>query len=293
MTHPRWYLGIGAQKAGTSWLSHNLRQHPGIWRLPVKEFHFFDEPVAPMQFRALRPTLANPRWKKLVAREMPLTLVDPRRWPNARWLLRFATASRTDETYRALMAGPAARIGGDVTPAYARLDDCEVARIRRVLPEARVIYLLRDPLSRAWSQASMHFRKRGSPDIESVPRDVLLRFFTQDSVRRNGDYLRTLDIWERHFCQEQIHVDFLERVAQDPQGVLEDVLKFIGVTGRARVSRVDLAQPRNSGHAPPLPPDMARVLADQFHDTVTSCHRRFNNAFTAAWVDRCERALHA
>jgi len=290
MTHPHWYLGIGAQKAGTSWLSHNLRQHPGIWNLPVKEFHFFDEPAVPVAFRGMRPKIANPRWLKLVVREMPLTIVDPRRWPNARWLLRFATAPRTDETYRALMAGPPARIGGDVTPAYARLEVADVARIRRVVPDVRVFYLLRDPIARAWSQASMYFRKHGTPDIMSVPREVLLQFFRRDSVRRNGDYLRTLDIWERHFAPDQIHVDFLERIVQNPGHVLEDVLRFIGVTGDARVPAVDLAQPRNAGHTPPLPPDIARVLAEQFHESVRMCHRRFNNAFTAAWVDRCERA---
>lgn len=30
------FLGIGAQKAGTSWLWENLRRHPGIWMPPRK-----------------------------------------------------------------------------------------------------------------------------------------------------------------------------------------------------------------------------------------------------------------
>jgi hypothetical protein len=59
------------------------------------------------------------------------------------------------------------------------------------------------------------------------------------------------------------------------------------------VHAVDLAQPRNTGHTPPLPPDVARVLAEQFHESVSNCHRRFNNTFTASWVERCERALRA
>jgi hypothetical protein len=29
------FLGIGAQKAGTTWLHHNLRSHPDIWPPPV------------------------------------------------------------------------------------------------------------------------------------------------------------------------------------------------------------------------------------------------------------------
>ena len=36
------FLGIGAQKAGTTWLYKKLVQHPEIWIPPKKELHFFD-----------------------------------------------------------------------------------------------------------------------------------------------------------------------------------------------------------------------------------------------------------
>ncbi len=36
------FVGIGAQKAGTTWLYHNLRAHPEIWMPPRKEIHYFN-----------------------------------------------------------------------------------------------------------------------------------------------------------------------------------------------------------------------------------------------------------
>jgi hypothetical protein len=36
------FLGIGAQKAGTTWLFENLRHHPDLFLPPVKEVHYFD-----------------------------------------------------------------------------------------------------------------------------------------------------------------------------------------------------------------------------------------------------------
>ena len=36
------FLGIGAQKAGTSWLHLNLARHPALWLPPEKELHFWD-----------------------------------------------------------------------------------------------------------------------------------------------------------------------------------------------------------------------------------------------------------
>ena len=44
MSYPD-FLGIGAQKAGTTWLSHNLQLHPEVWMPPVKELHYFDEKI--------------------------------------------------------------------------------------------------------------------------------------------------------------------------------------------------------------------------------------------------------
>jgi hypothetical protein len=38
------FLGIGAQKAGTTWLYENLRQHPELFLSEEKELHFFDQP---------------------------------------------------------------------------------------------------------------------------------------------------------------------------------------------------------------------------------------------------------
>src|SRR2546423_4071056 len=36
------FLCIGAQKAGTSWLYHQLNSHPDFWMPPVKELRYFD-----------------------------------------------------------------------------------------------------------------------------------------------------------------------------------------------------------------------------------------------------------
>ena len=36
------FLGVGMQKAGTSWLYEQLRNHPDAWLPKRKELHFFD-----------------------------------------------------------------------------------------------------------------------------------------------------------------------------------------------------------------------------------------------------------
>ena len=48
------FLGIGAQKAGTTWLHTNLRPHPQIWMPPIKELHYLDKGRSPLVKRAPR-----------------------------------------------------------------------------------------------------------------------------------------------------------------------------------------------------------------------------------------------
>ena len=47
------FIGIGAQKAGTTWLARNLQAHPEI-HMPRKEVHYFDRKI-----RDKRIPLAN------------------------------------------------------------------------------------------------------------------------------------------------------------------------------------------------------------------------------------------
>ena len=41
------FIGIGVQKAGTTWLSSILKEHPEIYIHPRKELHYFDKTKLP------------------------------------------------------------------------------------------------------------------------------------------------------------------------------------------------------------------------------------------------------
>ena len=45
------FIGIGAQKGGTSWLHTNLEKHPQIWLPPMKELHYLDQGPASLAKR--------------------------------------------------------------------------------------------------------------------------------------------------------------------------------------------------------------------------------------------------
>lgn len=112
-------LGIGQQRAMTSWLHQILSAHPDTWTFPDSA---------------------------------PLTSTNKEAqfWTRNR--------HRGADWYRVLMTPPErrARKSLDITPDYLPLPDDQIAECRALSPRATVVCILRDPLARALSALRMH-----------------------------------------------------------------------------------------------------------------------------------------
>jgi hypothetical protein len=147
-TGPPDFVGVGAQRAGTSgWYAGAIRSHPGVVEAPDrgKETHFFDR-----------------YWTE----EPP---------PD------FA------ERYARLFPRPAGSITGEWTPRYMH-DPWTLRLLAEAAPEARVLILLRDPLERyrsgiAWAIERSRQRGLEQPNIASVG-DAIARSLYQRQVER-------------------------------------------------------------------------------------------------------------
>ena len=279
------FLGIGAQKSGTTWLHHNLSQHPEVWLPPVKELHYFDHPHRTPS--ALLLPLRG--WQARRARKELPRLWHSRRQPALlRWHLRFLLGVRCPGWYASLFEPGPGQICGEITPGYDTLDATAVARIRTLMPGLRIVYLLRDPLERLWSGLAMHADRCGWGPLDTLPRGRLMGYLDWDLPLRHCDYVANLATWERHFTRERVHVDFFDRLACEPAALFADLCGFLGVdASAARVPR-DVATPQHARVYPPPPPDIAALLRRRLRPQVEGIHRRFDNPWTAAWLARLD-----
>lgn len=104
------FMCIGAQRAGTSWLGHHLRQHPDVL-IRKKEIHYFDRET--VFNRPLRERFRSRRYRKLFARALKRHL-GRREWPALAWDLRFYLGARNDRWYASLFDKPEGLIAGDL-----------------------------------------------------------------------------------------------------------------------------------------------------------------------------------
>jgi len=310
--HPD-FLCIGAQKAGTTWLHRNLGLHPDVWLPPVKEIQYFDRASGlPLILQACHPRESGMRdwvWRGLRRRltpnaghaaptygrnvEIPARMGEEQMqdgW-QAAWYLRLMLLPRGDKWYTSLFAPAGNRLTGDVTPYYANLPPERIACIHTLLPEARIIYLLRDPIDRLWSQAGME-QVRRNPAKTELPERIVLALLDKDLSAGLSDYAGNLERWSSCYPVDQILVGFYDQLAEDPVGLLQDVHRFLGLKTNMDLVPAGVRERHNAGRDSSVPDRLARIMARAFHDQVCRLDRQLGSPYTARWLARIEGLLN-
>ncbi|HUG60462.1 MAG TPA: sulfotransferase, partial [Methylomirabilota bacterium] len=116
LSEKTFILGVGAQKAGTTWLHQYLDEHPEVFMSPIKELHYFDEKhcaeLAPMTTQRFRKRLAAVTAKDKVRPAMVRAL-------SARIAMK--SDDKAYERYFEERVKPQHRAFGEITPSYSLL----------------------------------------------------------------------------------------------------------------------------------------------------------------------------
>jgi hypothetical protein len=284
------FLGIGAQKAASTWLYRCLGTHPGIWLPPLKELHYFTH-ESEDRHPGVVGRLAGQDWVNRRLRRImkPRLLADLRAADAARigWDLRFLLGRRSDAWYASLFRAGASRVTGEITPEYALLPAEEVGRIRAAFPHLKILFLMRDPIDRAWSHIRMLARLGGYPLDSDGPARILAR---DPGVVARSDYRRTLDSWGRHFPPDRFFVGFLEEVRSDPGALLSRIFRFLEVAADDAVPTSEASRVIHEGKPDPIPAAIERELARTWLEDLRTLEARFGHPVTT-WRERAERVL--
>ncbi len=218
------FLVAGVPKAGTSALHAALVRHPQLFLPEVKEPKFFlsDGPPPDHGGPGDRQTYQEHVWR----RDEYEALFDP---------------------------APPGALRGEATPFYL-YDRESHKRLQRLVPKARIILLLRDPVDRAHSNWS-HLWGAGLEPEADFGKAVALEpariaagwadFWHYTALGRYGSQLRHL---LEYFPREQILLLRYKDLRDDPSGTVDRVCEFLGVA---------------TGHVAQIPPEnVRRYVAD-------------------------------
>jgi hypothetical protein len=158
---------------------------------------------------------------------------------------------------------------GEKSARYCAMTLDRIALVHRLLPDARLILMTRDPIARHWSQAKRFYSKKRFNKREGgvfgVPRSELLDFF--ERMRPLGEFSRMIANWTQVYPNEQLLIVSQEKALQYPRETFDAVLKHIGVSCDYELADIKLLREEtNIGPKLAMPDDIAAHLEAMFSD---------------------------
>ena len=237
------FLIIGAMKSGTTTLFRMLSSHEGVVEPATKEVQYFNQPDNYARGDA---------------------------WYRAHFPTHQAMEARSRELgYRALT--------GEATPAMSA--PAYAPNAARLVPDARLIVSLRDPVERAWSHYQ-HMRRHAIPDRVSFPEAIDRELtwlergdrLTDDNYRKvaprlhrlgyinRGQYAEQLEHWFTHFSRDRFLILNFEQWTRDPEATASRLAEHVGLPPH----RLPMSRANTGGYASRIPEESRERLTEHF-----------------------------
>lgn len=276
------FIGIGAQKAGTSWLDFHLRRHPGVWMPPIKELHYFDRSIPWAQFppASVAARLGDSEWRLRATGKLH-ALASSGASTDLAWWTRYHLGDHDDAWYRSLFAdAPVSQLVGEITPQYAICDTAAIAHMHAVAPNAKILMQLRDPVDRFWSQCQMNQHRQ----ILTHDLGDILRFFDSPRGQPRGDYAATLLNFCEFYDPSAVLLVFYDAIVHTPARLLADVAAFLELPAHPATAHELALRVNPAPSDTPVPDAVRDAVAAAYANRARTLGRALGG-YAQAWYD--------
>ncbi len=237
------FILAGAGESGTTSLYSYLKQHPQVYMSPVKEPNFF----------AAADILSLPDFKPMEEQQLTSLLAEIERQESPHSPISITTW----KDYLRLFQNVRDQVAiGETSVMYLWFPSAAAA-IHRTLPQAKLIFLLRDPTERLYTL----YLRTLSTGHRATFRDWVLQAMQTKPDRRNGMqrhpipldcglYATHLQRFFDVFPREQIRIYLYESYRADARAVLRDIFGFLGVNAD---QPIDMSRRYNETMVPRFP----------------------------------------
>lgn len=273
------FICIGAQKAGTTWLNFVLSNHPRVWLPRIKEIQYFNELYCPnhrswtVEHRSGGASRARGWLEQDASRDKSL---DPSRIAE---LALLASETISDEWYGNIFAfARDDQIAGEMTPEYSLLPEAGVHHLCDLNRDAKIIFMIRDPIDRAWS----HMRMLASKYNYEICFAGLAPLTRLPDVLDRCDYSAILRRWLAIFSPERLIVLNYDDIARAPEDMLARAEDFLDLDPYPLPSAI-LRERVFEGPSHPMPEPIHQLLRDALRPCYENLHPLVEQAFEP-WI---------
>lgn len=192
------FIGVGTQKAATTWMFKWLRNHPRIGFANAD-----DKPKDTVVDGKVVTT-----WPK------EIHFLDGENWELGwEWYLNlFNKEGREEKTL------------GEITPDYLTVSEEKIKDLRSRLPNLKILLNIRNPIERDWSAIRMIAKRQ-----EVRSEEDFFKISNYDDVLKNGsasdNIKRWMDIWDR----KNFFISHMDSIKKSPVEAIKKIVGFLGV----------------------------------------------------------------
>jgi hypothetical protein len=247
-------LGVGAQKAGTSWLYTYLASTPGADMGFTKEYHIWDAVYSPLcgHFKLSDNQISyfnKPTYLRYFMQKIPGFY----------------------EGYFNSIFNSGAILTGDITPSYAALKDSDFRILKKKIlsigAQLKCVFLMRDPVERCWSAARMEINKSG----EVIDEEKLLsEKYHSDQFQLRTRYEICCENLKNAFSDDELYFGFYETMFDTTE--IERISDFLGVRPNfeRRKSHVNVSPKTKQ-----ISLELRNRIKDYYFNTYDYCYKNF------------------
>lgn len=277
-------LGVGAQKAGTTWLHSQLSSNSNIDMGIIKEYHVFDTIFVESK-QGPRTKIVTRVLAKNDRGELGKNITRGKNDENL--ALRLSFIDNTENYFNHFdylhLRNSSIDAVGDITPSYSMLDSKAHQHIKKGLETrgftVKVIFLMRDPVERLWSLSRM--MKRNAKNMTPIK----TKNINLDRVYKNADfealtrYESTIKELESVYDKGNIYYGFYENLFTEDS--------FLSIR---RFLEVDINTPdydfkiNESPKSTQIDNGLAQKVAQRYEDTYRIISNKFGEDIKEIWT---------
>ena len=254
------FICIGAQKAGTAWLSQCLQAHPYLWNPGIKELHFFDKASStddkknPLSVALTKRHLKKIEQKAksgkfLIRPELSQAIIKSKQITYQDYLNFFALAPNNSKTW-------------EITPSYGSMSIQKIEKMNELLPHTKYLYIVRDPISRALSSLRMTIERGVKKGEEQST--IIDRWLSQQL--NGGRYSKHIPKMNKILGDNQkiIYLPF-GLIKTKPLQFLRSLETFIGIP-ESNYSNVYSTQYHKTNKSVNIPPKITALVENELEN---------------------------
>ena len=254
-------LGVGAQKAGTTWLYNYIQNDPKANFGLLKEYHFWNSVFSPSG-------MINTKKKFLMNK--PKSELSPGEL--LRWTM--IVMQNYYQIYFNSIINDGYQITGDMTPLYGRSTIEQFSRIKTTLENygftVKVIFLIRDPVERIWSHVRMEKILFSSIDKTMSDSEAVKKNCKNEHWRYDTEYQRTAINIDNVFDKKNIYIGVYEEMFTEEK--VQELSDFIGIDYNSSMIEKKI---NTSKKIEELDTEAIKEVRDFYNETYEFCYQNF------------------